>query len=332
MYISAPTLDDLLMRVLQILLDCNSRVKASRGNMKEILGVLLKLPNPRARLSRTETRGRMFSCLGEFLWYLSGTNSLSFITHYIPDYQDNSDDGKTVYGGYGPRLFKMDGRINQFENVIKLLTRLPTSRRVVIQLFDAADIARGHPKDIPCTCTLQFMIRQRKLYMFTCMRSNDAFLGLPHDIFSFTMFQEYVARILGVEPGSYKHAVGSLHLYDHHFSAARRYIEEGWQEQISMPAMPIGDPRPAMATVLKCERQIRNGKKVNPSALGLDSYWADLVRLLQIHWEAKKENRKAITRIKQEMSSSVFNTYIQKRQKASAKHAEEQQLRLPVAI
>lgn len=329
MYISAPTLDDLLMRIFDKLLECDNRVIASRGNMKELIGVLLKIRDPRARLSRTETRGKMFSCLGEFLWYLSGRNDLDFITYYIPEYKKFSDDGKTIHGAYGPRLFKMRNEIDQFSNVLKLLKSKPSSRRVVIQLFDAADIINGDLKDIPCTCTLQFMIRKSKLHLFTCMRSNDAFLGLPHDIFSFTMLQEYVARILDVELGSYKHAVGSLHLYDNNFAAAQQYVDEGWQDKVAMPAMPIGDPRDAMKTILKCEQAIRDGKKLTIKDLKLHGYWADIVRLLQIHWFAKKKDIKAINRIKNSMSSLVFNTYIRSKQKMPLKNLPEQ-LRLPV--
>lgn len=329
MYISASTLDDLLMRVFQKLLGADNQVKASRGDTKELVGVLLKIRDPRARLSRTETRGKMFSCLGELLWYLSGRNDLEFITHYIPEYKINSDDNKTIHGGYGPRLFNMRGKVNQFANILNLLKKYPSSRRVVIQLFDADDIANGHLKDIPCTCTLQFMIRKSKLHMFTSMRSNDAFLGLPHDIFAFTMLQEYIARIIGIELGAYKHAVGSLHLYDRNFVAAQQYLDEGWQERISMPAMPIGDPRNAMKTVLACEEAIRTGKQITIKNLKIDDYWADLVRLLQIHWHAKKKNMRAITRIEKQMSSPIFNTYIRNKQKPTAKKTPEQ-LRFPV--
>ena len=329
MYISAPTLDDLLMRVFQKLIACNNRVKASRGNNKELIGVLLKIRNPRARLSRTETRGKMFSCLGEFLWYLAGRNDLDFITYYIPDYVENSDDKKTIHGGYGPRLMKLRGQFNQLSNVLNLLRTKPSSRRAVIQLFDAADIAGEHLKDIPCTCTLQFMIRNRRLHMFANMRSNDAFLGLPHDVFAFTLLQEYMARILGVELGSYKHAVASLHLYDRRLAAAKLYIDEGWQDKIPMPPMPVGDPQNAMEVLLKCEHAIRNGKKINVKGLKLDDYWADLVRLLQIHRSARHKDTKAIGRIKEKMASSVYNAYIQKKQKILATKTPEQ-LRLSV--
>src|ERR1700757_480262 len=81
MQISDRILDDLLRKVFRRLLASKHQITASRGTTRELIGVLLKLERPRARLSRSETRGRAFSCLGEFLWYLSGTiNSNSFVT------------------------------------------------------------------------------------------------------------------------------------------------------------------------------------------------------------------------------------------------------------
>ena len=175
-------------------------ISTSRGKTSEIIGALLLLKNPLARISRTETKGTPFSALGELIWYLSKTNNLDFISYYIPKYIEESEDGKTIYGGYGPRLFNFHDKFNQVEIVIDLLRRKPSTRRAVIQLFDAEDIVEKRI-EIPCTCTLQFMIRNNKLHMFTSMRSNDAFLGLPHDIFTFTLFQEIIARTLNVELG-----------------------------------------------------------------------------------------------------------------------------------
>src|SRR5574340_730228 len=165
MYISAKTLDDLLHRVLQKLLTSRSRVRASRGGNVEIAGALLQLTNPRARLSRSESKRVLFSGLGELMWYLAGSNRVDFIKYYVSRYADESDDGVTVHGGYGPRLFRMHGE-NQVENVLKLLRRRPESRRAVIQLFDAGDLAVER-REVPCTCTLQFMIRDTRLHLLT---------------------------------------------------------------------------------------------------------------------------------------------------------------------
>ena len=65
MHVSAGTLDDLLLKTFKKLLESGERVKASKGWNTELSGVLLELKNPVARLSRTETKGTVFSCLGE---------------------------------------------------------------------------------------------------------------------------------------------------------------------------------------------------------------------------------------------------------------------------
>jgi thymidylate synthase len=45
------------------------------------------------------------------------------------------------------------------------------------------------------------------------MRSNDAYVGLPYDIFLFTSLQELMASELDIEIGTYYHSVNSLHIY-----------------------------------------------------------------------------------------------------------------------
>jgi thymidylate synthase len=315
MYLSDHTLDDLLRRVIVKLLKTDRRIKPSRGPAAEFTGVVLRLTNPRARLSHTEKKGKVFSALGELLWYLAGTNALDFIKYYIPAYTEETDDGKTIHGGYGPRIFAMRGQ-NQFENLLATLRKSRDSRRAVIQLFNAEDLDPTiRHADIPCTCSFQFMIRRERLEMITYMRSNDAFIGLAHDVFAFSLLQEIVARTLDIEVGPYKHFVGSLHLYDEDVKDAQQYVNEGWQpkENAAMEPMPWGDPWASIQTVLKAESAIRHGRKINLARLNLDPYWQDWVRLLQVfrHW--KNNETHEITTIRKQMSSQVYNAYITKR-------------------
>ncbi len=84
---------------------------------------------------------------------------------------------RSLRRGYGPRLFgrrgfsifHIDRNINQFDNAVKMLTDSSTSRKAVIQLFRADDIIRDR-KDVPCTCTIQFLVREKKLDMVVFMR------------------------------------------------------------------------------------------------------------------------------------------------------------------
>ena len=309
-YFSAVTLDDLMHKVLDAICEGGLRIHPTKGSARELNGVLLEITNPRARISRTETRGKPFSCLGELFWYLSKTNDLHFIKYYIPAYKKFAD-GDRIYGGYGPRLFNWKCT-NQLRTITDILRRNPDSRKAVIQLFDAIDLLEPH-KDIPCTSTLQFTLRERHLHLLANMRSNDVYLGLPHDVFCFTMLQELVARSLSVDIGTYKHAVGSLHLYDDSVPAAQRFLAEGWQStQITMPSMPPGDPWPAVERVLCAERSIRAGDLASRSAAvdDMHPYWADLVRLLQVFRAKKDRNGARIKALKEAMSSDVYSQFI----------------------
>ncbi len=309
------TIDDVMRLVIKEILSKGDHIYPTKGGQKgalELTGVLLELSNPRARLSRTETRGKPFSCLGELCWYLAGSNKVDFVSHYISEYKKYDESGR-IFGGYGPRLLKWAG-VNQLLNVTKLLKKKRDSRQAVIQIFDRHDILGKH-KDVPCTCTLQFMLRQGRLHMFTNMRSNDAYKGLPHDVFCFTMLQEITARSLSVEVGTYKHTVGSLHLYVKDLAVVRRFLREGWQSTIGvgMPEMPKGDPWAAIIILLKSESAIRTTGGLHDGILEtLDPYWADLIRLLQIFRCKKDKDAKRIKALRAQMRSKVYSPFIDK--------------------
>lgn len=309
MYLSDLILDDVMRRVVEEVLEHGIHICPTKGSARELTGVLLELRDPRARLSLTVTRGRPFSCLGELCWYLAKRKDVEFISYYIPAYKHYAN-GNNIYGGYGPRLFEWKG-INQVENIKRILLRKPYSRQAVIQLFDAKDVATPH-NDVPCTCTLQFMIRDDKLQMFTNMRSNDIHLGLPHDIFSFTMLQEFVARSLSIEMGTYKHAVGSLHLYDKDVESAMEFLDEGWQStKAPMPPMPSDDPQSALELFLKAESEIRKSGAFDAAPLkGMSTYWMDLIFLLQVFRYWKDRQRDQILRIRRKISSEVYLPFI----------------------
>jgi thymidylate synthase len=153
------------------------------------------------------------------------------------------------------------------------------------------------------------------------MRSNDAWLGLPHDVFAFTMLQEILARDLSVSLGVYKHAVGSMHLYERDRDSAKQFLAEGWQStDMPMPPMPTGDPWLAIQSVLEAEEAIRNGAIVdNEKITQLDPYWADLIRLLQLLRCSRDGDVGGMENLRQSMASTAYHPYIQRRITISGK-------------
>jgi thymidylate synthase len=330
MYLKAKTLDDLLAKTFLAILKSKTHINATKGANIELSGVVLELSQPRARLSRTDAKGNAFSGLGELLWYLSGSDRRDQIEYYIPKYKDFSETDGTVRGAYGPRIF--GGARSQYSLIKSLLTSKPWSRQAVIQIFDHRDIRRKY-NDVPCTCTIQFLVRDGLLNLIVSMRSNDAFMGLSHDIFAFTMIQEIMSRDLGLGLGFYKHMVGSLHIYNSDIVRIKKYLDEGIQPTKEMPPMPSTSPWPAIEKLINIEIDLRTYRKTAirtalDKASTLDPYWTDLARLLAIFAITKGLSQgdeaalRQVAEIRRSMSSPFYSTYIRRRvapRKADAK-------------
>jgi thymidylate synthase len=305
------TLDDLMRRSIELLLQEGEVVEPTKGSTRELFGCVLELSNPRARLSRSAARGRIFSALGELCWYLSGADSVEPIEYYIRRYREFAEPSGVVNGAYGARLFNFNG-VDQVAGVIDRLRANPHSRKAVIQLFDRRDVQELY-SDVPCTCCVQFLIREGSLQMIAYMRSNDVYLGMPHDFFAFTMLQEIVARTLNVDVGSYIHMVGSLHLYEKDRDAAKRFLDEGWHSsEPVMPPMPDGDPWLSIQNLLNIERSLRSGDipsahEVRPSS----PYWADLAILLEAF--ACKDDPCALQSMLARFDCTAFQPYLRER-------------------
>lgn len=126
-----------------------------------------------------------------------------------------SDDGRLL-GAYGPRLY------DQLPEVERRLRDDPDTRQAIATLWRPYEPVT---RDVPCTLSLTFRIRDGKLGLKVHMRSNDAWLGLPYDWFVFSRVQLAMAEVLGLPVGPYIHHVDSLHLYENDFNDAWKAVD-----------------------------------------------------------------------------------------------------------
>jgi thymidylate synthase len=186
--------------------------------------------------------------------------------HYAPQYVNFTEPDGTVQGAYGPRITK------QLPDLINLLTRYPNTRRAVITLYQHDLEVAENAKDIPCTLSWQFMIVDDKLCMITSMRSNDAWLGFPYDVFVNTSIQRTIANFMGLDVGWYQHNVGSMHLYAKHFEAANAAI--GLQSKSEqLPYQPMNLWATDIIALQACEEASR--MKYSQNDYSLQGYLAD---------------------------------------------------------
>lgn len=159
---------------------------------------------------------------GEAAWILRGDNRVETIAYLAPSIQQFSDDGKTFFGAYGPKVSA------QIDYVVDALRRDPYSRQAVLNIW------RENPaptKDYPCTLSAQFMLRDGRIHCFDTMRSSDIWLGWPYDVFNFTMLAAVIALRLGciggipVKLGTLTLTAGSQHLYARNLEKAKEVLK-----------------------------------------------------------------------------------------------------------
>lgn len=143
----------------------------------------------------------------ETVQLLSGASDARQLTNITGAFHRFTRDDRLL-GAYGPRA------LPQFEHVIKLLTEDEDTRRASLQIWRPTELQDEDNPDVPCTIAFDWMVRDGALDMFTVMRSNDLFLGVPYDFMMFTRLQLALAWALGVRPGKYTHHVFSLHVYE----------------------------------------------------------------------------------------------------------------------
>lgn len=318
MIIEGRYLDEIMRKLYSELSNSTDKFEASKGKGKDLLGPKVLLKDPRARISATATRGILISALAEFCWYMAGSASLDFIRFYIHGYPPEEATG-SIEEAYGPRLIgtgEFGRSFNQIERVIERLRRKPDTRRAVISILEPSDLEPGKA-EAPCTIALQFIRRRERLHLVAMMRSNDAYLGFPHDVFCFTMIQELVARSLGIQVGEYHHFATSLHLYDQDEKRVSAYLGEGFQSPtFAMPKMPSGCQLKNLKAFLDIEQSIRSGTITAAAQIKLPEYWRDLALVLLRRADSRfKRGPKTLEANFSHMSNRFYKNFFIKRPK-----------------
>ena len=254
-------------------------VRPRGKKVKECLGISFSIANPRNRITNNTLRQMSLSfAFGEFLWYLRGSDKLDIIEYYSKKYPSFSDNKVTVNGAYGARIF--GGENSQWDQVKNILCKDPQSRQAVITIHQPRDLFSSS-LDIPCTCILQYFIRNGRLNGITYMRSNDIYLGMPYDIFSFTMLQEMLAVELDVDLGYYTHMVGSLHIYENNYNIFNSLTKSNDGIYISMENMTKKSvSEEQIFRLLKVESAFRKNELVENINL-IDPYWRPFIKVLR---------------------------------------------------
>jgi thymidylate synthase len=160
----------------------------------------------------------------EATWMLGGRRDI-----FHANMAKYSDDGRTLFGAYGPRI------ASQFSYVVHALHKDINTRQAVLTIWIEKPPTT---KDVPCTLSMQFMVRNNKLDMFVNMRSSDIWLGVPYDTFSFSCVALKILHRLNeggydIQPGKLYNYAASRHLYMIDFDKATAVLSGNHEEVVT---------------------------------------------------------------------------------------------------
>ena len=255
----------------------------TRGsNTLEICHVNFCISNPINRKTHNPIRKwKLPLAVGEFSWHYSGSNDLDFISYYAREWRKFSEDDMYIKNScYGYRIFRTNNsNLSQWRNIVSLLREDIHSRRAVLSLIDPTVRIDCHARDIACVNTVQFLVRKGRVDAIVNMRSNDLIWGLPYDIFIFTMLQEILSLELNLAIGNYYHNVGSMHIYERHYSLAKSMLNYRIENVINEPKM---ESLEGLNIFIEYEELIRKGRvnRQDLYKLDVDPYWMNLLNCL----------------------------------------------------
>ena len=155
-----------------------------------------------------------------------GDNRVENLAEYNKNIAQFSDDGMIFNGSYGPPFN------NQLMYVINTLVNDLYSRQAVLTIWKENPVVSA---DVRCTVALQFLVRDAHIHTKVTMRSSDVWLGIPYDLFNFTIMTLRVLTILNnklqdkisepIKLGTMHWSTGSSHIYVHDIEKAKLVLE-----------------------------------------------------------------------------------------------------------
>lgn len=284
-----PTLADAYVGALRELRD--RPVTPSRdGDCREIVGASFAVYDM-TDVCGTHSPERQWSLqyfAGELAWYLSGSCALAAIRPYAKFWDRCSDDGVTLNSAYGSRIFGSTGfpgdLQSQWARVEHALRQDLETRRAVLHFADPRVSLTGS-RDVPCTTSLQFVVRGGQLHAIATMRSNDVYLGLAYDAPFFVTLAHLMAQQIGVEVGEYHHQAGSLHYYLRDEARVDAVLDSAGGSVCFDLGAPSVD---GVCAYVMYENTLRSGGSVAttliPSQIRKYKFWSKLADALGDRW------------------------------------------------
>ncbi len=115
--------------------------------------------------------------------------------------------------------------IDQIARLINDIRTSPTSRRLIVSAWNAADIDEMAKSGLPpCHTMFQMYVSGNKLSCQLYQRSADVFLGVPFNIASYALLTLMIAQVTNLIPYEFIHTFGDAHIYANHIDQVKEQL------------------------------------------------------------------------------------------------------------
>lgn len=256
--VTALNVNDMLQEAMWLLATTGVPGESRNGPTLVMPGpTLLTYRHPEQRVLFNATRNaNPFFHLMESLWMLAGRNDVTFVAQFVKRMADFSDDGEVLHGAYGFR-WRNWFAFDQLDALLEHLADKPNTRRAVLGMWSPnGDLVASEGvggidgKDVPCNTHIYFNVDDAALDMTVCNRSNDLVWGAcGANAVHLSILQEYLARALGLEMGTYFQFTNNLHLYTERFSVEDLKLRYATDDRYNSPGdgVEVLTPHPLMS-------------------------------------------------------------------------------------
>ena len=173
-----------------------------------------------------------------WIWQRKSNNVGDLHSHIWDSWADESGSIGRAYGyQLGLKHMYPEGEFDQVDRVLYDLTHTPWSRRMVVNMYNHADLHAMHL--YPCAHSLTFNVVEGRLNAILSQRSQDVLVANNWNVAQYAVLVHMLARVSSLEAGELVHVIADAHIYDRHVPLVRELIS---REPYPAPRLLI-DPR-----------------------------------------------------------------------------------------
>ena len=159
-----------------------------------------------------------------WIWQKKSNNIKDLASHIWDSWADeNGSIGKAYGYQLGVKHKYKEGMFDQVDRVLFDLKNNPTSRRIMTNIYNHADLNKMNL--YPCAYSVTFNVTSNKLNAILNQRSQDMLTANNWNVCQYAVLVHMFARASGLEVGELVHVIADAHIYDRHIPIVKEIIK-----------------------------------------------------------------------------------------------------------